>query len=66
MKGAGSDVRLRQVDDPVAHVEPDLWGPVDGLPTYGRALVDRGALDRLIEEVERVTDLNEKYRIHDE
>ncbi|HUP76829.1 MAG TPA: hypothetical protein VM282_27600 [Acidimicrobiales bacterium] len=47
-------------------MEPDLWGPVDGLPTYGRALVDRGALDRLIEEVERVTDLNEKYRIHDE
>jgi hypothetical protein len=46
--------------------EPDLWGPVEGLPTYGRALVDHGALDRPVEEVERLTDLNEKYRLYDE
>lgn len=46
--------------------EPDLWGPVDGLPTYGRALVDHGALDSPVEEVERLTYLNEKYRLYDE
>jgi PPOX class probable FMN-dependent enzyme len=46
--------------------EPDQWGPVDGLPTYGRALVDHGALDRPVEEVERLTDLNEKYRLYDD
>jgi PPOX class probable FMN-dependent enzyme len=46
--------------------EPDLWGPIDGLPTYGRALVDHASLDRSVEEMERVTDLNEKHRLYDE
>jgi len=46
--------------------EPDLWAPVDGLPTYGRALVDHGALDHPVEEMEHLTDLNEKYRLYDE
>ncbi len=46
--------------------EPDLWGPIDGLPTYGRALVDHGNLDRSVEEMERTTDLNEKHRLYDE
>ena len=46
--------------------EPDLWGPIDGLPTYGRALVDHAKLDRPVEEMERMTDLNEKYRLYDE
>ena len=46
--------------------EPDLWGPVDGLPTYGKALVDHGALDKPVEEMERLTDLNEQYRLYDE
>lgn len=46
--------------------EPDRWGPVDGLPTYGRALVDHANLDRPVEEMERITDLNEKHRLYDE
>jgi PPOX class probable FMN-dependent enzyme len=46
--------------------EPDRWGPVDGLPTYGRALVDHGALDRPVEEMEHVCGLNEKFRLYDE
>ena len=46
--------------------EPDLWAPVDGLPTYGRALVDHGALSSPVEAVERLTHLNEKYRLYDE
>ncbi len=46
--------------------EPDLWAPVDGLPTYGRALVDHGRLDLPVEEVEQLTELNEKYRLYEE
>jgi PPOX class probable FMN-dependent enzyme len=46
--------------------EPDLWGPIDGLPTYGRALVDHGELDRSVEEMERKVDHNEKHRLYDE
>lgn len=46
--------------------EPDRWGPVDGLPTYGRALVDHAELDRPVEEMERITDLNEEHRLYDE
>ena len=47
-------------------LEPDLWASVDGLPTYGRALVDHGQLERSVEDMERVTDLNEKHRLYDE
>jgi PPOX class probable FMN-dependent enzyme len=46
--------------------EPDLWGPIDGLPTYGQALADHGALERPVEELERMVDHNEKYRLYDE
>ena len=46
--------------------EPELWGPVDGLPTYGRALVDHGQLGGSVEEMEEIVDLNEKYRLYDE
>ena len=46
--------------------EPDLWGAVDGLPTYGCALVDHAQLDRSVEDMERVTDLNERNRLYDE
>ncbi len=45
--------------------EPDLWGPVDGLPTYGRALVDHAELDDPVDEIEELMDLNEKYRLYD-
>lgn len=46
--------------------EPELWGPIEGLPTYGRALVDHGALDTPLADMERMTDLNEAYRLYDE
>jgi PPOX class probable FMN-dependent enzyme len=46
--------------------EPELWGDVEGLPSYGRALVDHASLDRPIEEVEHAMDLNEKHRLYDD
>jgi PPOX class probable FMN-dependent enzyme len=46
--------------------EPDLWGPVDGLPTYGRALVDHASLAAPVEQVEQVMDANERYRLYDD
>ena len=46
--------------------EPELWGSVDGLPTYGRALVDHAQLDLSVEEMEQATDSNEKHRLYDE
>ena len=46
--------------------EPDKAVSVEGLPTYGRALKDHGALDTPLEEVERLTEDNLKYRLYDE
>jgi PPOX class probable FMN-dependent enzyme len=46
--------------------EPDEAVSVEGLPTYGRALKDHGALDTPLEEVERLTEDNLKYRLYDE
>ena len=46
--------------------QPEKALPVDGLPTYGRALKDHGALDMPLEEVERLTEDNLKYRLYDE
>ena len=46
--------------------EPELWGPVEGLPTYGRALVDHGKLTTPVEDVEWVTEFNEAYRLYDD
>ena len=46
--------------------EPDLWGSVDGLPTYGRALVDHAELALPVEEMEHLTYLNEQYRLYDD
>src|SRR5262245_38886902 len=46
--------------------EPDLWGPIDGLPTYGQALVDHGALELPVEEMQRMVKHNEKHRLYDE
>jgi len=45
---------------------PDQAAPVDGLPTYGRALKDHGDLDMPVEQVERLTEENLKYRLYDE
>lgn len=54
-----------------AVIRSGLWDPdkavsVEGLPTYGRALKDHGALDTPLEEVERLTENNLKYRLYDE
>lgn len=46
--------------------EPDLWGPVDGLPTYGQALVDHAALDTPLEQVEWMMNFNEEHRLYDD
>jgi PPOX class probable FMN-dependent enzyme len=46
--------------------EPDLWGPVDGLPTYGRALRDHAALEHPVEDLEQMMDWNEKHRLYDD
>ena len=46
--------------------EPELWGTVDGLPSYGRALVDHAALDTPLDEVEWMMDFNEQCRLYDD
>ena len=46
--------------------EPELWGSVEGLPTYGRALVDHGALSTSVADMEWMTDVNEQYRLYDD
>lgn len=46
--------------------EPDLWGPVDGLPSYAQALVDHAALDTPLDEVQWMMDFNEQYRLYDD
>jgi hypothetical protein len=46
--------------------EPELWGPIEGLPTYGQALVDHAALDHPVEQVEHLMQLNEEYRLYDD
>ena len=40
--------------------------PVEGLPTFGQALVDHGQLNVSVEETEQTTDLNEFLRLYDE
>ena len=45
--------------------EPELWGPIEGLPTYGRALVDHGALQTSVADMEWMTAANEQYRLYD-
>jgi PPOX class probable FMN-dependent enzyme len=46
--------------------EPELWGPVDGLPTYGCAVRDHAAMDEPVEAVEQMMDWNEQYRLYDD
>ncbi|MEM6727799.1 MAG: pyridoxamine 5'-phosphate oxidase family protein [Pseudomonadota bacterium] len=46
--------------------QPEKALPIDGLPTYGRALKDHGKLETPVEEVERLTEDNLKYRLYDE
>lgn len=47
--------------------EPDLWGPVDGLPSYGRAVRDHAALGHVaLAEIEEQMDYNERCRLYDD
>lgn len=46
--------------------DPEQWGPVDGLPTYARALVDHAALDTPLADVEWMMDFNERCRLYDD
>jgi hypothetical protein len=46
--------------------EPERWGPVEGLPSYGRALVDQAALEQPLEEVEWMMEFNEQFRLYDD
>ena len=46
--------------------EPELWGPIDGLPSYACALVDHAALDTPLEEMQWMMDFNEQYRLYDD
>ena len=47
--------------------EPGLWGPVEGLPTYGRAVRDHAALGHVaLEEIEQQMDYNERCRLYDD
>ncbi|HUQ40301.1 MAG TPA: MSMEG_1061 family FMN-dependent PPOX-type flavoprotein [Acidimicrobiales bacterium] len=46
--------------------EPELWGSVDGLPTYAQALVDHGALDTPVPVMEQAMQYNEECRLYDE
>ena len=44
--------------------EPDQWGSIDGLPTYGRALKDHGELPDPVEELEQRMHNNEVNRLY--
>lgn len=46
--------------------EPELWGPIDELPTYARALVDHAQLDTPLEDVEWMMSFNEECRLYDD
>ncbi|MFO6464752.1 pyridoxamine 5'-phosphate oxidase family protein [Jannaschia sp. KMU-145] len=54
-----------------AVIRSGLWEPekavsTDGLPTYGFALKAHGSLETPLEEIERLTQNNEKNRLYDE
>lgn len=44
--------------------QPDEWGDIDGLPTYGRALKDHGNLPDPIEELDAMVVRNETSRLY--
>lgn len=44
--------------------QPDMWGSVDGLPTYAQALKDHGELPDLIDDLEKRTANNELNRLY--
>jgi len=44
--------------------QPDEWGPIEGLPTYGQALKDHGNLPDPIEELDAMVARNETQRLY--
>ncbi|GMG87233.1 MSMEG_1061 family FMN-dependent PPOX-type flavoprotein [Biformimicrobium ophioploci] len=43
---------------------PEEWGPIDGLPTYGQALVDHGKLPIPVEDMQAGIIRNEENRLY--
>ena len=46
--------------------EPELWGSIEGLPTYGCALRDHAQLETPVPDLEQQMDWNEQYRLYDD
>lgn len=44
--------------------QPEEWGSIDGLPTYGQALKDHGNLSDPIEDLEAIVARNEAERLY--
>ncbi len=44
--------------------EPEKWGPIDGLPTYGQALKDHARLPHALPDIERNLASNETDRLY--
>jgi uncharacterized protein len=44
--------------------EPDRWGPIEGLPSYGKALKDHGALAEPLESLQERLERNETERLY--
>jgi hypothetical protein len=45
-------------------VEPERWGPIDGLPTYAQALKDHGKLSTALPEIEQRIVHSEMHRLY--
>ena len=44
--------------------QPDLWSPIEGLPSYAQALLDHGNLSRSLADIEEVVATNERERLY--
>lgn len=44
--------------------QPEEWGSIEGLPTYGQALKDHGNMPDLIEELDAMVERNETQRLY--
>lgn len=44
--------------------QPDMWGSIEGLPTYATALKDHGEMDMLLEDIEARMAYNEAERLY--
>jgi PPOX class probable FMN-dependent enzyme len=46
--------------------EPERWGSIEGLPSYGQALVDHGNLERTVDDMQASVEANERDRLYDD